>query len=123
MGPKYVGGGSCTVTTSPTTILVTGGDQNGKRKKVAELNISSGNWRYLPEMGEVRAGHGCTIVGRKVVVAGGWYKSSEILDLDTEQWSRAGDLETVRRWPQLVTVNGRVIILGGQVGKTLDTVE
>lgn len=127
--PHEVSSGSCTVTTSPTTILVTGGE--GMAKKVVELNINTGRWRHLPDMREKRWGHGCTIVGRKVVVAGGVGLlgkkgiTSEILDLDTEQWSRAGDMTTEREKPQLVTVNGRVIILGGfdNFSNRLDTVE
>ena len=44
------------------------------------------------------------------MVAGGERdKTSEILDLDMEQWSRAGNMRRERMWPQLVTVNGRVV--------------
>jgi len=129
--PHKVGGGSCTVTTSPTTILVTGGAYNGK--KVVELNITTGRWRYLPDMEGKRKSHACTLIGRKVVVAGGWnarhserkVNTTEILDLDTEQWSRAGDLTPGRDNHQMVTVNERVIILGGKDAdeNILDTVE
>jgi len=137
--PHDVRAGSCTVVTSPTTILVTGGWEKKDQKKVVELNISTGKSRYLPEMLHRRRDHGCTIVGRKVVMAGGvdWtgvgdaLKTSEILDLDTETWSMAGDMTTKRSLPQMVTVNGRVIILGGYIPRplpwprslTLDTVE
>merc|ERR1719309_1741391 len=64
--PHVVGGGSCTVTTSPTTILVMGGNGDGRSgqalNKVIELNITSGKWRYLPDTGEKRYGHGCTVI-------------------------------------------------------------
>ena len=93
---------------------------------MVELNISTGDRRYLPEMGRWRSNHGCTVVGRKVVVAGGLRdKTSEILDLDTETWSRAGDMMIERGYTQLVTVNGRVVVMGGKDGddNTLDTVE
>ena len=40
-------------------------------------------------------------------------KSSEILDLDTEQWSTGGDMTEARSHHQLVTVNSRVVALGG----------
>jgi len=127
--PHKVGDESCTVTISPTKILVTGGIIGGS--KVVELNINTGRWRNLANMKGTRWGHACLVVGRKVVVAGGSpngryaQKTSEILDLDTEQWSMAGDLTTERDNAKLVTVNGRVIILGGYDAswKKLDTVE
>ena len=112
------------MTTSPTTILVTGGRSGGR--KVVELDIVTGKYRQLPDMREERRGHGCTRIGNKVVVAGGYEdKSSEILDLDTETWSSAGDMTTERGYPQLVTVNGRVVVMGGEDGdkNDLDTVE
>jgi len=150
--------GSCTVRTSPTTILVIGGKYGHEStisiglypnwpkeikkasKKVVELDINTGKWRYLPDMKQGRHSHSCTLVGRKVVVAGGRdpptchynqedlmdcvrngnerYKNSEILDLDTEEWSRAGDLTTSRAvGAQMVTVTGRVVILGGGWGE------
>ena len=102
---------------------------------MVEVNLNTRRTRYLADMRVKRFGTSCTIVGRMVVVAGGWRdKTSEILDLDTEKWSRAGDMTTVRFESQMVTVNGRAIILGGQnhtsntvtihnMGETLDTVE
>ena len=102
--PYEVDAGSCTVTTSPTTILVTGGGGTERPlNKVVELNITTGRWRHLASMRDARCYHGCTLVGRNLVVAGGWngdrqgnmekgWTTSEILDLDTEQWSRAGDM-------------------------------
>jgi len=129
-GPKLQYGalswGSCTVTTSPTTILVTGGEGHpftSIRKNAVELNIITGRWRNLPDMTEERFGHSCTVVGRKVVVAGPG-RTSAILDLDTEEWSTAGDMTTERMDAQMVTVNGHVIMLGGFAdGHKLDTVE
>ena len=111
------------MTTSPTTILVTGG--NYSRNKVVELDIVTGKYRRLPDMRVERWRHGCTRIGNKVVVAGGYRdKTSEILDLDTETWSMAGDMTTERKYAQLVTVNGRVVVMGGQDGRiNLDTVE
>lgn len=122
--PHDVWYGSCTVTTSPTTILVTGGRDGDNR--VVELDIVTGQYRRMSDMTEEREGHGCTRIGNKVVVVGGWRdKTSEILDLDTETWSMAGNM-TKERWAaQLVTVNGRVLVMGGEDvdGNRLDTVE
>ena len=102
-----------------------GGGQPNVNKAV-EMDINTGRWRYLADMLGRRNGHGCTVVGRKVVVAGGFEDmTSEILDLDTEQWSRAGDLTTWRYRSRLVTLNDRVILLGGEHrdGSSMETVE
>ena len=54
---------------------------------------------------------------------------SQILDLDTETWSNITDLNNPREYSEMVTVNGRVIILGGSQYNpygpypVLDTVE
>jgi hypothetical protein len=128
--PYRVGYGSCSVTTSDTTILLIGGFDNSE--KVVEMNVTTGEWRQLPDIPEGRWGHGCTGYGSYVIVAGGYsdsagtsLKSSYRLNLENEQWTRIGDMEEVRSGPELVTVNNRVIVIGGSDDENndLDTVE
>ena len=60
------------------------------------------------------------------MVAGGRYDGTgtEILDLtQLDKWRTVGEMTTARWEFQLVTVNNRVVALGGTDGDTLDTVE
>ena len=119
--------------TSGRTLLVSGGD--GRPARVTELDVETGVWRQLADLPDGgRTYHGCTLVGRTVVVAGGsvaWalgvkLGTSFVLDLNNESdgWRKIGDLEEVREEPRLVTVNGRALAIGG-LGESgyLDSVE
>ena len=96
-GPEFPGGYTtarpCVVATTHTTLLIFG--VHGVFEYNAELEVWD-NWKTSLLMGG-RFGHACHLQGRKVVVAGGSSSRSagittELLDLDSREMRRAGDL-------------------------------
>ena len=60
--PYSVGLGSCSVSPSPTTIVITGG--MASLKKMSQLDVTTGTWTGLQDLPRDRYQHGCTIVNR-----------------------------------------------------------
>eukprot|EP00092_Neocalanus_flemingeri_P005154 GFUD01005543.1.p1 GENE.GFUD01005543.1~~GFUD01005543.1.p1 ORF type:complete len:543 (-),score=84.41 GFUD01005543.1:219-1847(-) len=122
-------GRPCSVVTSPTTYLVIGGSSDqlskGKMSSVLEFNSLTGEWRALPDLPVGRTDHACTLVTTKsgpgVMVAGGKnfiiqkmypLESVFLLDLGTEVWYPAGNLNRAREQMGLVALGEKVLVLG-----------
>ena len=115
---------TCAVTSSPTKIIITGGQDS--KDKVSELDLTTGAWFSLPKLPRGRMDHGCTVVTsgdhKYLVVAGGnngqypndCDSSSDILDLNNYKWFTGGQLNIRRNRLELLTVNNRVVLLGGE---------
>ena len=97
IGPKYPGeyttARPCVVSISPTNLLIIG--VKGVFEYNAELEVWD-IWKTSMLMGG-RSGHTCHLHGRKVVVAGGRSEgsdgiSTELLDIDSREMRRVGDL-------------------------------
>ena len=70
--PHTVYYGSCSVATSPTTIVITGGAWSPAG--VFLLDVVTGAWSTLPDLPRGREGHGCAVVANKfLVVTGGYF--------------------------------------------------
>ena len=127
--PYPVGPGSCSVSPSPTTIIITGGYYG--LNKVSRLDVTTGTWAGLPDLPKGRYYHGCAVVNQFLVVAAGLdesyidLSSTYILDLDTMKWSRGGEMNQARIGPQMVVLEGgRILVLGGFNGDgVLSTIE
>jgi len=142
-------GRPCLVVTSPITYIVIGGSNDllsgEKLSSVLEFNSLTGEWRALPNIPVGRVGHACALVNTKsgpgVMVAGGKnfklqkgaVNSVFLLDLGTEKWYPAGNLNDGRRNFGLAVLGERVMVIGrmsrftyGSKGKKLtrkETVE
>ena len=74
--PHSVGYGSCSVSPSPTAVIITGGARSPG--KAARLDVTTDVWTDLPDLPRPRHYHGCAVVDRGeknkkyLVVAGGW---------------------------------------------------
>lgn len=116
---------SCAASSDRGSIIVTGGKGGqDNRKQVWEYN---GSWTQLPDMPDSgRYEHACTFIsqeGRKgVLVAGGsngqqLQRSSLFLDLQSNKW-KEGPTLPIKRWgAQMVSMGGRVFLLGGGDGR------
>lgn len=135
-------GRPCLVVTSPTTYIVIGGSHDllsGKYlSSVLEFNSLTGEWRALPNIPVGRVNHACALVttagGPGVMVAGGKnFKVQRnaldtvfLLDLGTEKWYPAGNLNDGRENFGLAVLGERVMVIGrmsrftyGSKGKNL----
>ena len=104
---------------------------------MSELDVTTQEYRDLPSIPNGRYGHGCAVVTvndrRYLVVAGGTLvfpvaratAGTDILDLVDETWVSGGEMSQVRTMTQMVVVNDRVVVLGGQGedSSPVDTVE
>jgi len=118
----------CLVVTSPVTYLVIGGSYslltNEKGTAVVEFNSLTEEWRALPNLPVGRSDHACTLVTTKsgpgVMVAGGEnldiqeqvLDSVFLLDLGTETWFPAGNMNMGRKNMGLVALGDKVLVLG-----------
>ena len=105
----------------PTSVIITGG--HSSQEKAAELDVMSGTWSSLPDLPRGRMDHGCAVVTkgetRYLVVAGGWdggisRGSTNILNLDTMEWSLGGEMVMGREYHEMVVVGNKVLALGGR---------
>lgn len=121
------------------SLLIVGGWPN--HNQVLEYNTVAGRWEEdgkWPQLGgKGRAGHGCSLLGSQLVVAGGWdsdrnvLSTTDTLDLASGPkavWLEGGRLNTPRYRLAMVTVGAagreRLYALGGRYNrKNLDTVE
>ena len=140
-GPSLPGGGAgraCSVAWVGS-LLLTGG--HPELNQVIEFDTVMGRWEdksKWPQLGgKGRWGHGCSVLGSQLIVAGGW--DSDETDLATTAslelgsgakvaWLEGGRMNTPRYGLALVTVGAagreRLYALGGSDGdRWLDTVE
>jgi len=116
---------SCAASSDRGTIIVTGGKGGQEnRKQVWEYN---GSWSQLSDMPDSgRYEHTCTFISqegrRGILVVGGsnglqMEKSSLFLNLQTNQWEDGPTLPVQRWGAQMVSMGGRVFLLGGGDGR------
>jgi len=124
-GPTVPNGdifGGCMVRISDEEFLVIGG---GYRAQIMKYSTRTRSWDE--EWGRLIHGrlfhHGCAFVDGKVIVAGGLnvdlnstnqiVDTTEIIDVSNRQSKPAGNMKERRYATALVTVNGKVLAIGG----------
>jgi len=122
----------CVVRISNEDFLIIGGyddrsDDDDRSTRIVKFNTRSRTWEdNWGSLLQARAFHGCTYTLGKVIVAGGYndfyggyLSSTEIIDVDSKQSRSAGNMSEKRYGFALVTVNNKVLAIGGRRG-TLD---
>ena len=75
---------------------------------------------------------GCTKLGDKIIIAGGWsgsttLQTTEILDLTSRTISKGGNLVTPRSWFHMITIDNNgdstTLALGGENDNSLKSIE
>jgi len=132
-GPTVPGsemGDGCVVKISNEDFLIIGGDDGqDESTRIVKFNTRSGKWEdNWGSLLQGRSHHGCTYTSGKIIVAGGWngheLKSTEIIDVDSRQSRSASNMRERRAYFALVTVNNKVLAIGGyNGGKSLSSVE
>ncbi len=118
-------------------VVVVGGTMWGSNEVLRSVEIydpETTEWKKGPDLTEERTGHTATLLpgNRRLLVAGGYrvnkteegeeqavpLTSGEILDIDTMEWSPAGNLVSPRFWhtAHLLKTDGRVLFIGGIAG-------
>jgi len=112
----------CVVKISNEDFLIIGGyDGQDSSTRIVKFNTRSGTWEdNWGSLLQGRRSHGCTYTSGKVIVAGGYdegrLKSTEIIDVDRKQSRSAGNMREKRHSFALVTVNNKVLAIGGYGG-------
>ena len=120
--PVCIAWGSCSVAASPTEIIVTGGACGGDNVQMQKLDVTTNTWTKLEDMPRKRFWHGCSLFekeGKKYIVVAGAenanQESSDIYDVSADSWITGGNMNKYRRYPEIVTVNNRVVVIGGRI--------
>merc|ERR1711974_74261 len=100
-------------------------------EKVSSYNTVTNSWTSHPDMNEKRYYHGCAFhpSTNTIIVAGGVIPSgysTEVIDVGTWTYRKAGDLNHGRQRHALVTVGEEyptVYAMGGKDGYALSSVE
>ena len=112
----------CVVKISNEDFLIIGGKYGRDYStRIVKFNIRSGTWEdNWGSLLQARWSHGCTFASGKAIVAGGYngdkLKSTEIVDVDSRQSRSAGNMSEKRSGFALVTVNNKVLAIGGSNG-------
>jgi N-acetylneuraminic acid mutarotase len=119
----------CMVTVNLTTVMVIGGEQNGKgySGKTFYFTLGEESWTEGPELKNRRWYHSCGRIRRNkdsqemsIIVAGGYDGSSklpsvEILEEGSNEWQTGPELTFGISYYQMVEdQNGGVVLIGGR---------
>jgi N-acetylneuraminic acid mutarotase len=118
--------GHCMVTVNSTTVMVIGGEQNGRYSgKTFYFTLGEKPWTEGPELKNKRGWHSCGKIRRNkesqemsIIVAGGYngsfLPSVEILDEGSNEWQTGPELPFGIDLSQMVEdQNGGVVLIGG----------
>ncbi|KAK6081547.1 hypothetical protein SCUP234_04752 [Seiridium cupressi] len=111
-----------------STFYVLGGRTDGREKvrdTVFALNLedTQAGWQTLAPMPTARGGLGCAALGVEIYCFGGEnpdlggygvYKETEIYDTSSNSWEKGEDMDLPRHGMQVVGVDGRVYVPGGE---------
>ena len=130
MGNIRLGHGAARL--SDGRVLVTGGKNGTTVLATAEIyNPATNTWSATTSMPGARWGHSATLVGTKVLVAGGSSaatanstKTAWLFDPATSAWTTVGSLSVARTGHVAVlTSTGKVLVAGSDGGVDTDTAE
>ena len=127
--PLSMWGGHCAVQISPLSFLAIVYGNIREYLVNVDNPVSDNGWQdgsKWPRLKAARSGFGCTMINKKVVIAGGYdwalslnsktIQSTEILDIETRKIEYAGDLNKSRSMFHIVTITSggieRVLALG-----------
>lgn len=105
-------------------VLAIGGATLGSTLTSVEVYSSSANaWTTVAPMATARYTHRAALLpGNRVLVVGGSdtspHSSAEIYDVATDSWTAAPAMSAARLAPALVSLGGRVLVLGGMTSTT-----
>lgn len=123
---------------SEEEIFIVGGiDQNGEKKRLESLNLTTMEWKRWPDMFANRSACACASASRGLIVAGGWgndvgpnvgnivpVKTTEFFDFQQGSWEEFPSMRH-RRTEFVIGVYDEELVtaFGGYQGQHLNSVE